>query len=606
MSENQVSPNNTEIHNLLKKALKLLNLTDPKTNELIEKDKWTGMDLATVYTILRPYKKEKEIKNILDEIKNVKTKEMKELQGDWIPIEFKNGIPIKYAGWYNGNPYIKKITMSKEGFPNTILQKITLKNTDITNLKKFIKRINVDGEDMVEYHSEVFTKQEFVNFMVYPSLVNAFTEAINALPVTSENYKEPKMYVENGILKFPEHCFARRNIPFQKTLINAMNIGKTDKEIYEEGIKLLKRHPKQITLFYALAGANIINILRKEDFLYTIDAIGDSDTGKSYTINLALKLLYGIGDIRLKDDAINSSFRLFATLNATNLIIYIEEILMSNKTMLSLKSSGNSTRGHADQSLSTYQDLATLAFSRNTEPNDVVNIDPMEKKAQNKRILKFVFEPEDVITSTVEKNLGFEYFEKIKNLPSGLIYEKLKTKPIEEILKKYKDLKHKYNKSEAIVALLGAWIMDDAEFVPVLSEAKPPSILDEFFSKILDTWYRINSTPYDENGKRRLSFEDDMMTTNLMIDEVKHTFKITVNGFTQIKKWFDYKRNCKEFAQSYKFEYKTLKMDGKAMTGMTGKIPDKFFESEKNKENIKDEITDDEIKNKEIMDSLGL
>ena len=35
-------------------------------------------------------------------------------------------------------------------------------------------------------------------------------------------------------------------------------------------------------------------------------------------------------------------------------------------------------------------------------------------------------------------------------------------------------------------------------------------------------------------------------------------------------------------------------------------ISDKFFESKKNKENIEDEITDDEIKNKEIMDSLGL
>ena len=578
MSENKLIPDNDKIYDLLKKALKSLNLKDSKAKELMKKDKWSGIDLATAYTVLKPYKKEKDIKNIFNEIKNVKTKEMKELQGDWIPIEIKNGIPTRYAGWYNGNPYIKKITVSKEGLPNTILQKITLKNTNITNLKKTIKRINVDGDDMVKYHGEVFTKQEFVSVMVYPSLANLFTEAINALPFTTENYKEPKMYVENGILKFPEHCFARRNIPFQKTLINAMNIGKINENIYNEGIKLLKRHPKQITLFYAVAGANIINILRKEDFLYTIDAIGDSDTGKSYTVNLALKLLYGIGDIRLKDDAINSSFRLFATLNATNLIIYIEEIMMSNKTMLSLKSSGSSTRGHADQSLSTYEDLATLAFSRNTEPDDIRNIDPMEKKAQGKRILKYIFEPEDVITSTVEKNLGFEYFEKIKNLPSGLIYDKLKNKPIEEILKKYKNLKHKYNKSEAIVALLGAWILDDAEFVPVLSEAKPPSILDELVVAVLDSYNRIeNPTLYNNDSSPRLLPEDDELKTNIEVNYEKNEFKISTKGFKILLKYLSgYNGSCEKFAKSFGFKYGTVRINGKSSSGFKMKIPKKF------------------------------
>ena len=83
---------------------------------------------------------------------------------------------------------------------------------------------------------------------------------------------------------------------------------------------------------------------------------------------------------------------------------------------------------------------------------------------------------------------------------------------------------------------------------------------------------------------------------------LKNSSKI-VGSFTSVTtgiKWLNYNRNCKEFAKSYNFEYKTIRIDIKPMVGMTGKIPNTFFESEKNKEN-----NEDEIRNKKLMDDIS-
>ena len=527
-------------------------------------------------------------------------------EGNWAPIEFKNGIPARYAGWYNGNPYIRKITLSKERLPNIILQKITLKNTDIKNLEKQIKRIKVDKDDMIEFRGEVFAKSDFVNLMVYPSNVNYFTECLNALPIDNKKYMEPKLYIENGIIKFPENYYARHDYWYQKNLVESLNIGKVDLAIYDEAIKLLSKHPKQLTLHYAIIGANIINVIGQEDYLYTIDAIGESDSGKSFAIDITLEICYGIfGDkAKLQNDAIASNFRQHTTVSSTNLPVYTEEVVLYKNSLMNLKSKGSNIRGHPDQSVTTYGDEATLIFSRNTESDDAKNIDPIEKKAQDKRILKFVFESDDVITDNTEKIQGADFLKKIKNLHGGLLYEKLKTKLIKDILAKYRELKTKETKPEFVVSLLGAWIMDNTDFIPIITEIKAPTMLDEFFGKILDTWYRINGTQYDENGKRRLNFEDELMQTNLVIDEIKHNFKLSVTGFNQIKKTFGYTKHASDFAKSFGFEYKNTKIFSVLFKSVTGKIPDEFFELKINNQNIEDEITDDEIKKQ--IDSLGL
>ena len=623
MAINEVIQDNNEIHNLLKKALKSLNLKDPKVNELIEKEKWNDIDRVSAYTILRPYKKEKDIKDILDEINDLNKKDIKAkknliieerkeekkneiLEGRWIPIQFKNNYPVMYAGWNEGKPYIQKITMSKEGLPITILQKITLRNFEEDNIEKSIKRIKIDGTDMVEFKGEVFTKTDFVNLMVYPSFVNYFTECINALSIDNKEYKEPKFYVENGIIKFPENYYARRDDAYQRILKDALNIGKVDPEIYHEAVELMLKHPKQLAFHYGMIGANIINVIDYEDYFYTIDAIGESDSGKSFVAEVTLMLCYGVFNAKMQDDAVSSAFRHLSIANSTNIITYIEEALLNKTSQTRLKSKGKNVRGNANKSLTMYDINTTFVFSRNTESDDVKNIDPDEKKAQNKRILKFIFEADDVIKDNTEKVKGADFLKKIKKMAGGLLYEKLKNKPISAIEEKYREIKEKETKPEVIVSLLGAWIMDNADFIPVVTEVKEPTILDEFFSKIIDSWYRINSTPYDETGKRRLSYEDNLMETNLMIDDKKHSFKLSATGFNQIKKTFGYNGHASDFAKSFNFEYKNTKIFNILFKSITGKIPHEFFESEINNENVEDEITDDEIKNKKIMDDLGL
>ena len=614
MAENEFMLDNNEIHNLLKKALKSLNLNDPKVNELIEKEKWNDIDRVSAYTILRPYKKEKDIKDILNEINDLNKKDIKakknliieeakekkkneKLKGNWIPIQFKNNYPVMYAGWREGKPYIHKIRETKTDVISED-QKITLRNFEEDNIEKSIKRIKIDGTDMVEFKGEVFTKTDFVNLMVYPSFVNYFTECINALPIDEKEYKEPKFYVENGIIKFPENYYAKRDDAYQRILKDALNIGKVDREIYHEAVELMLKHPKQLAFHYGMIGANIINVIDYEDYFYTIDAIGESDSGKSFVAEVTLMLCYGVFNAKMQDDAVSSAFRHLSIANSTNIITYIEEALLNKTSQTRLKSKGKNVRGNANKSLTMYDINTTFVFSRNTESDDVKNIDPDEKKAQNKRILKFIFEADDVIKDNTEKVKGADFLKKIKKMAGGLLYEKLKDKPVSAIQEKYKEIKAKNTKPEVIVSLLGAWIMDNADFIPVVTEVKEPTILDEFFSKIIDSWYRINGPSYDENKK--LNFEDDIMRTNLKVDEKTHTFKITVNGFTQIKKWLNYNRNCKEFAKSYNFEYKTIRIDIKPMVGMTGKIPNTFFESEKNKEN-----NEDEIRNKKLMDDIS-
>ena len=133
------------------------------------------------------------------------------------------------------------------------------------------------------------------------------------------------------IIKFPEKYYARRDVDYQKILKDSLNIGQIDFNVYNEGIGLLT--PKQLTLYYGVIGANIINVIEYEDFLITIDAIGESDTGKSFTVDMTLAMDYGIFRAKMQDDALMKAFRHHAIAGATNLPIYIEEALLDEKSL---------------------------------------------------------------------------------------------------------------------------------------------------------------------------------------------------------------------------------------------------------------------------------
>lgn len=239
-------------------------------------------------------------------------------------------------------------------------------------------------------------------------------------------------------------------------------------------------------MHYAILGANLLNVIGHEDYLITIDSIGEPDTGKSFTVDITLKLDYGISNAIIQDDALGSGFRHHAIAGSTNLPVYIEEALMDKRALTRLKSLGKNISGNTDKSLTVYDVQTTFIFSRNTESDDMKNIDIMEKKAQDKRIYKFVYTEDDVINSNQEKPRGSEYLNRIKNMPGGMLFERLKGISVMEILEKYRELKSRENDGRKVISLLGAWVMQDSEFIPTVTELKPPTILDEFFSVITD------------------------------------------------------------------------------------------------------------------------
>ena len=555
--------------------------------EILAKDKWEKEDVRDAFEILKHYKNtqlkdkwkdialeyNKYMKEIKSEEKNEVLEEIE--RGNWTPIEFENDIPITYAGWNEGQPYKLRIRESKDNV-TTLMQKITLRNYENQNIQAKIKRLKIHGNDAVEFQGEVFGKNEFVNLMVFPANCNVFTECVNALPIDEKEYREPKMYMENGFIKFPEKFYARRDDSYQKMLKDALKIGDVDPKIYQEAISLIAKRPKQLTLHYAIIGANVINIIGIEDYLNTIDAIGDSDTGKSFVIDTTLQICYGISNVKLQDDAMSSGFRHHNIAGSTNLPIHIEEANMDEKSLKRLKSTGKNVRGNSDKSLTVYNVETTFIFSRNSESKDIKNVDPSEQKAIAKRVHKFIFLKDDVISDNSEKIIGSRFIQKIKEMPGGILYEKLKSKPIPDILQKYHQLKSAERKPEYIISKLGAWIMDNPDFVPLITEIKQPTILDEFFGIMLDYWDRNETQNWEyKDGNRRYigNYSDNIMRTNLRLSENTREFAISVTGFNMIKKSFNYSGSAENFAISYGFEYKNKRFGDAVQKAIVGVIP---------------------------------
>lgn len=576
-----------------------------KARKLLNKEEWNAEDLNEAFRIASHYKKtqlkeqwgkiSESRKRYFEDIKKERMKQKPD--GLWTPIEFENDVPISYAGWYEGKPYKLRITESQDDIVET-RHKITLRNHDGEAIQGRIRRLMINKMDMIEFDGEIFSKSEFTNMMIYPSNCNLFTECLNSLPIEQGDYREPKLYTENGHIKFPDKYYARRDDSYQWILKNSLNIGPVVPELYQEGINLLRKRPKQLTLHYALIGANIMNVLDYEDYLITIDAIGDPDTGKSFAINLTLKMDYGIST-KMNDDALRASFRHHAIANSTNLPIYIEEALMDEKSLSRLKSTGKNVRGNADKSLTMYDVLATFIFSRNTESKDIRNIDPIEKKAQDKRIFKFMFEKGDVITDEKEKSTGKDFLKRITDLPGGMLYEKLKEKTVPEIISRYRSLKQEESKQSEkdkkepsqikVISLLGAWMMGDGEFKPEVTEPKQPTVLDEFYSILRDEHERIEymeGLAHEDQKYKMGTFLDKELSTNMFIDDTTHEFKLTVQGFNLIKKSFGYDGTGSAFARSYGLEYKTVSIFGRNDKCIVGPIPKEYFEEKQDGKTI--------------------
>jgi hypothetical protein len=506
-------------------------------------------------------------------------------EGYWKPIKIVNGMETTFCGWKDKRPYLLNTSMKKEDLIYTFTV-ITLKNHDGENILDEIKKFRDPENELIEFKGEVFTKSEFTTHMVYPINVNHFTECLNALPVEEGEYREPKFYFEDDHILFPANFYARRDDSYQKILKNALKIGEINMELYEKGIEMLRKFPKQLTLFYSVIGANIVNILDINDYPITIDAVGHKDTGKSYAIDMALKLAYGIGEAILQDDAIKSAFRHHATANSTNLVIYIEEAKLSAEEMKKMKSKALNLRGNSDKSMTVYGTKTTWVLSRNSK-DDGSTLTKDEREAQEKRIYEYIFTEDDVVPAEIQA-IGKDYKDKIKDEPGGLLYKKVKEKTITEMKKKYFELLNTNEESMANqkrIARFGAWIMDDPDFEPVVSEIKPPNILDDFYSILIGLFNRkiyLSNIDHEYITNQR---DKNFKTEFDVIDLSTNEFYLTVTGYKLLQKEMSELKNmtATEFA---KFCGLKLTKDGtlppKWFNGtnqrvLTGKIPDEFF-----------------------------
>ena len=473
------------------------------------------------------------------------------------------------------------------------VKRITLK-IEHTSLLPELRRVLIENKrDAVLFRGEVFTKPEFVNEMVYPANVNLFTESINALPLSEEILREPKIYSENEHFRFPEHYYAKRDDSYQKILKDALNIDPVDPDIYEEGVSLLRKYPKQLTLHYAVYGANVVNIIGVNDYPITIDATGNPDTGKSFSIVLALKMGYGIGEAVLQDDAMNTPFRHHAISNSTNLPVYTEEAKITDKAKL--KSRAKNLRGNRDKTMDSYDVITTWVLSRNT---DLLNeeLNPIEKKAQEKRIYNFHFDKEDVLPKETFA-VGKRFMEKSKNMPGGVLYEKLQQKTITEIREKYYELMRTEPDGRKVVSLLGAWIMDDPDFVPVVSEKETPDIKDEFIGKIIDADRRIRDMKgqIKADADFRSTFQDKQLNGTLEVDRTKGIFRITTVGFDLVKRELGITQSARAFAEIQGWKYNNVSIYGvKGLKGITGSLPKEEKEDVVKKDQNEEKIEDDD------------
>lgn len=487
---------------------------------------------------------------------------------EWKFVLHEDGKKVvkEWVEWNDGMPYTVKLKFKKneekkedeeDGSFVREYSPIVLKNYNTQNgsiQEKIDRCMGKAGNELILYDGEVFSKEDFVKEFAFPKDFDKFTFALEALPLRKKVIREPSLYEDNGFLKFPDHPYASREESYQKVLIDNLNLGKVDQGIYDEGISLMKKFPKQITLFYAIVGSNIINVLKlNHDYNITVEAIGSSDSGKSFVIYCALKLCYGIGQgAVIGDDSMNAHFRHHAIAGSTNLILYIEEAKIKDKKML--KSIAKNIRGNPNKTLKIYGNDVTIVLSMNTEEQED---NENERKAIEKRVPEFYFDDSDVVPSEI-RSIGKKYLNKLSNISSGLLYDKLEQKPIELIKQKYFELlESEKGNIKRIVSLMGAWLMDDSDFIPTFSDPPSPEILMDFYS-----WIILSAKKSQDIYLRG------------------REFKVPSATFKRFTSSYKINTTCKAFAERHPedLKYKSINFDGDNWgKGIIGVIPTEIY-----------------------------
>ena len=392
--------------------------------------------------------------------------------------------------------------------------------------KHIIAYKDEEGKTLIEFQGEIYTSEEFVSeFGTHAGTADKLRFGLDALKTLPMTKYYPMFRIENDHLVFPEKPIARRDIPFQKLLVENLKIGPSDMSLVEEGYNLLRKHPKQWTLARLIVGANIVNLLNIKDFLYTIKAIGKKDTGKSFAISVILKILYGISHtFKLEGDALNSPFRNISVASTTDLPIYLEE--KKDSDMRNVKTRGINIRGTKDQKIRIYERRFTYVYSANSETEDE-NLD--EREAIAKRVLGVYFDEKDTVSEEEKKIIGDMYIQKIKDKSFNTIYEKLKQKTVEELKNKYFELRKEYNDDDKTVLIRFAeYILDLPEEDIDVGKKPEDDTIELFEDWVCQEFDRLLTT-----GNIDLSIDERAIVGQIWIGE-NYEFKISTRAIQYI------------------------------------------------------------------------
>ena len=500
--------------------------------------------------------------------------------------------PDQWVGWINGFPFTANLSFKKkkedseednERVPQYDLTPITLSNFNEIKGPLFtrIKKFEDEGKICITYDENTYEKEKFIRKMTRgqhnQDLLTHAIESIPPIPPSESVATKPVFKIKEDHFIFPQRVYPTEAEGYITKLVRELNIGPMGQGMYNEALELLQKHPKQLTLFYAIIGAHITNLLAIENFPLRISALGKSRSGKTFTIKLVLKLVYGIGEAYLQDDALDSTFRFQAIASATNLPIYIDEAKITDKKKL--KSLYSNVRGRPDQSSKIYEPIATIVLSANSDDFLDPNVD--EQQAVDRRILKYYFGEEDII-SHEEEVLGKHLENTLKTSPGGIIYKILEGKSVKDLKKKYSELDSESESMREKIAVFGAWLMGDENFKPIVENIPEPDIADEFFTAIVSIGIGLKFRSLD------MGFEEKKYRGHLNVNPIEGTMKIDtegVNNFLKSRSMRESLRNlsARSFIKNYLepkgFVYESNYIDnykeGNKMVAR-GPIPEKY------------------------------
>ena len=471
-----------------------------------------------------------------------------------------------------------------------------------------VKRLKGEsGEILILLDDEVFKQEDFLNIIVDPQAKTLMRHAMEALPLDDEvvyspSFRETPMLTDGGelddFLVFPRKPIAFRDTVLQREYVKSLNIGSSDTELVGRAFDMLRKYPKQWSSARLIVGANVANLLGIEDFPYSVSLIGDFDSGKSFCATLTLKICYGISTkLKLQDDAINSEFRHHATMASTNLPIYIEEAKIKDKSVL--KSRGKNIRGRKDQSFTIYDVNSTLVLSQNTD-NDT--LDPVEEKAERKRILRVHFDDSDIIRDRNVKAEGNRFLLEIEKKPFDLLYQKLEEKPIRILRDKYLELKTKYEDPREFVVRFAEYILDLEQEPVDFGEEKERDEIQEFEATLYSLYERGNRLShhwYRDSEEPQAEFKELEKWEETILNEFKISgmeFWIFNSAYEKLRRQYHWKTTANMLSRHYQGKKSNnVSIGGRKAIGIKGTF--KHIGLKEDGKEGKDKDTEDEISN---------